>query len=167
VEGHSLPLALSLCGEAAQELCDWQSRTVPVTHVVREEHLVAVPLLPAEQEREAEGNRWKVEKASVNVTQLNATASHSVDTRLHLIHRGPNAHLENGATGKRVTERGVEVGWLQLILVGTTWQGTHPLKATEAQQVILHALQLDALVAEEGNDRAQPGQLLGCRIDRP
>jgi hypothetical protein len=121
VEGHSLSLALSLCGEAAQELCDWQSRTVPVTHVVREEHLVAIPLLPAEQEWEAEGNRWEVDKASVNVTQLNATASHSVDARLHLIHRGPNAHLEDRAAGERVTERGVEVGWLQLILVGATW----------------------------------------------
>jgi hypothetical protein len=71
------------------------------------------------------------------------------------------------AAGKRVTKSGVEVSWLQLILVGATWQGAHALKATEAQQVILHALQFDALVAEEGDDRAQPGQLLRCRIDRP
>jgi hypothetical protein len=116
-----LPLALSGCGEAAQELGDGQARAVSIAHVVGEEHLVTVPLLPAEQEREAEGDRWKVDKASVNVTQLNATARHSVDARLHLIHRGPNAHLENGAAGERVTKRGVEVRWLQLILVGATW----------------------------------------------
>ena len=41
------------------------------------------------------------------------------------------------------------------------------LEATEAEQVIFHALQLDALVAEEGDDRAQPGQLLRCRVNRP
>jgi hypothetical protein len=134
---------------------------------VREEHLVAIPLLPAEQELEAEGDRWKVDEAPVNVAQLHATASDSVDARLHLIDCGSNAHLQNGATSEGVAEGGVKVGRLQLILVGPTGQSTHALEAAESQEVILHALQFDALVAKEGDDWAQPGQLLRRCVNRP
>ena len=167
MEGRSLPLALCLRSEPTQELGDRQARTVAVAHVVREEHLVAVSLLPAEEERESEGDRWEVDESPVDVAQLYAAASDSVDTRLHLIHRGPNAHLQNGTARERVAERWVKVGGLQLILISTTWQRAHALEATKAEQVIFHALQLDALVAEEGDDRAQPGQLLRCRVNRP
>ena len=153
--------------ESTQELGDREARTVAIAHVVREEHLFAVPLLPAEQERETEGDRWEVDESSVDVAQFYAAASDAVDTRLHLIHRGPNAHLQNGAARERVAERWVKVGGLQLILISTAWQGAHALEATKAEQVIFHALQLDALVAEEGDDRAQPGQLLRCRVNRP
>jgi hypothetical protein len=134
---------------------------------VGEEHFVTIPLLPAEQERQAEGNRWEVDEASVNVTQFHAAAGDSVNARLHLIDRRPNAHLQNGAARKRVAEGGVEVSRLQLILVGAAWQCAHALKAAEAQEIVLHALKFNALVAEEGDDRAQPGQLLRCRVDRP
>jgi hypothetical protein len=134
---------------------------------VGEEHLVAIPLLPAEQERQAEGDRWEVNESSVNVAQLNTAAGDSVDARLHLVDRRPNAHLKNGAARERVAEGGVEVGRLQLILVGAAWEGAHALKAAEAQEIVLHALKFNALVAEEGDDRAQPGQLLRCRVDRP
>jgi hypothetical protein len=134
---------------------------------VREEHLVAIPLLPAEQELKAEGDRWKVDKAPINVAQLHATASDSVDARLHLIDCGPDAHLKYGATSEGVAEGGVEVGRLQLILIGPAWQCAHALEATESQEVILHALQFDALVAKEGDDWAQPSQLLRRCVNRP
>jgi hypothetical protein len=121
---------------------------------VREEHLVAVSLLPAEQELQAESDRWKVNQTAVNVAQLNAAAGNPVDARLHLIDRRPNAHLENGATRQRVTKGRVKVGRLQLILIGAAWQSAHALKAPEAEQVVFHALQLNALITEEGDDRA-------------
>jgi hypothetical protein len=148
VGDRSLPLALGLCGEAAQELGDWQARAVAVTHVVGEEHLVAVALLPAEEELKTEGDRRKVDKASVNVSQLNTAAGDPVDARLHLIDRRPNAHLNHRAAGQRVAKGRVKVGRLQLILVGAAWQGAHALKATETQEVILQALKFNALVAE-------------------
>jgi transposase-like protein len=134
---------------------------------VGEEHLVAVALLPAEQELVTEGDRWEVDEAAINIAQLNAAAGDPIDARLHLIYRRPNAHLNHRATGEFVAKVRVEVGRLQLILVGATWQGAHALEAAEAQQVILHALEFDALVAEEADDRAQPGQLLRCRVNRP
>jgi hypothetical protein len=121
---------------------------------VGEEHLIAIPLLPAEEELEAEGDRWKVDEATINVAQFHATASDSVNARLHLIDCGPNAHLKYGATSERVAEGGVKVGRLQLILVGPTWQCAHALEAAESQEVVLHALQFDALVAKEGDDWA-------------
>jgi hypothetical protein len=134
---------------------------------VGEEHLVAVALLPAEEELEAECNRWKVDEAAINISQLNTAAGDSVDARLHLINRGPDAHLNHRAAGQRVAKDRVKVDRLELILIGAAWQGAHALKATEAQQVILQALQFNALVAEEGDDRAQPCQLLRRRINGP
>jgi hypothetical protein len=134
---------------------------------VGEEYLVAIPLLPAEQELEAEGDRWKVNEAAINVAQLHAAASDSIDARLHLIDCGPNAHLKHGATSEGVAEGGVKIGGLQLILIGPTWQCAHALEAAESQEVILHALQFDALVAKKGDDWAQPGQLLRRCVNRP
>jgi len=163
----SLALGFGGCGEAAQELGDWQARTVSVAHVVGEEHLIAIPLLPAEKELKTEGDRRKVDKAAINISKLNSAAGDPIDARLHLIYRGPNAHLNHRATGEFVAKGRVEVGRLQLILVGATWQGAHALEAAEAQEIVFHALEFDALVTEEVDDRAQPGQLLRRRVNRP
>jgi hypothetical protein len=134
---------------------------------VGEEHLVAVALLPAEQELKAECDRWKVNEAPINIAQLNTAAGDPVDARLHLIDCRPNAHLNHRAAGQRVAEGRVKVDRLQLILVGATWQGAHALEAAEAQEIVFHALEFNALVTEEVDDRAQPSQLLRRRINRP
>jgi len=60
-----------------------------------------------------------------------------------------------------------KIGWLQLILVGPTGQSAHALEAAESQEVVFHALQFNALVTKEGDDWAQPGQLLRRCVNRP
>jgi hypothetical protein len=88
---------------------------------VSEAHLVSVTLLPTEKEGDAESRRWKIHKATINVTELDPAASKAIHARLHLIDSGSDTQLQHRTARQRFPQGGVKIGRLELVLVGAAW----------------------------------------------
>jgi hypothetical protein len=91
-------------------------------------------------EGSTEGGRWKVHKAALNVTQLNAARRNSINARLHLVHECSDAGLNERAGEEGVLGRLVGAGRLKVALVGAARARARAFKSTEDEQLLLQRL---------------------------
>jgi hypothetical protein len=118
-------------------------------------------------EGSTEGGRWKVHKAALNVTQLNATRRDSINARLHLIHECADAGLNERAGEEGVLGRLVGAGRLEVALVGAARASAGTFESSKDEQLLLQRLQGCALFAQQHDQGAQFNQRLRCGLERP
>jgi hypothetical protein len=118
-------------------------------------------------EGSTEGGRWKVHKAALNVTQLNAARRNSINARLHLVHECSDAGLNERAGEEGVLGRLVGAGRLKVALVGAARASACTFESTKDEQLLLQRLQGGALFAQQHDQGAQFNQRLRCGLERP